>query len=90
MKFIIHNSKFIFLAVLLLSSCSTKPCRCYLLEKWGSVVVSTSYIDKETPCSELSYHRPNPEDSTYRHCTEIDSAEIDPSDIEAIVTGRKW
>jgi hypothetical protein len=67
------------------SSCSTKPCRCYLLEKWGSVVVSTSYIDKETPCSELGYHRPNPEDSTYRHCTEIDAPEIDPSNIETIV-----
>ncbi|MBP5548792.1 MAG: hypothetical protein J6X58_07895 [Bacteroidales bacterium] len=93
MKFKIQNSKFIITAaiagLLLLSSCSTKPCRCYLLEKWGSVRVSETYIDPSTPCGELGYSNINPDDSSYRYCTEWDDPEIDTMDVVRMFWGKK-
>ncbi len=89
MKNRIHNSIFIIFAALLLASCSTKPCRCYLLDRWGAVPVSETYIDHDTPCSELGYSRPNPDDSSFRYCTEIDAPLIDTMDIVRMFWGNK-
>ena len=90
MKFKIHNSRFIFLAaLLLLSSCSTKPCRCYLLTRWGSVPVSETVIDRNTPCSELGYSTLNPDDSSFRYCTEIDEPEVDTMVVVRMFWGEK-
>lgn len=76
-------------AALLFASCSTKPCRCYLLTRWGSVPVSETYIDRNTPCSELGYSRLNPDDSSFRFCTEIDEPERDTMDIVRMFWGQK-
>ena len=77
-----HNSILIIAStLLLLSACSTKPCRCYLLTKWGNVPVTETYIDKNTPCSELGYSKMNPDDSSYRYCTETEDPEMDTMDI---------
>lgn len=89
MKFKIHNSKFIIVSALLLASCSTKPCRCYLLERWGNVNVSETYIDPTTPCSELGYSHPSPDDSSFRYCTEIDEPEMDTMDVVRMFWGHK-
>ena len=84
-----HNSAFIITAtLLLLTSCSTKPCRCYLLERWGSVRVSETYIHPQTPCSELGNSRPNPDDSSFRYCTETDIPEMDTMDIVHMFWGK--
>lgn len=75
------------IATLLLASCSTKSCRCYLLTRWGSVPISETYIDKSTPCSELGYNNLNPDDSSYRYCTEWDDPEIDTMDVVRMFWG---
>jgi hypothetical protein len=88
MKYQKHKSKIaVIAATLLFASCSTKPCRCYLLERWGNVPVSETYIDRDTPCSELGYSRLNPDDSSYRLCTEIDAPLIDTMDIVRMFWG---
>ena len=74
--------------LLLLTSCSTKPCRCYLLTRWGSVPVTETYIDRDTPCSELGYSRLNPDDSSFRYCTEIDAPLLDTMDIVRMFWGE--
>ena len=88
-----HNTRFKVTAatalLLLLTSCSTKPCRCYLLTRWGSVRVSETYIDRDTPCSELGYDRPSPDDSSFRYCTEIEIAEMDTMDIVRMFWGKQ-
>lgn len=76
------------LLLLLVTSCSTKPCRCYLLERWGSVPVTKTYIDKNTLCSELGYSQLNPDDSSFRYCTEIDDPEMDTMDIVRMFWGK--
>ena len=68
-------------ALLLLTGCKTKSCRCYLLEKWGNVVVSETYIDPGTDCSELGYSTQNRYDLSYRYCTDFDDPEIDTMEI---------
>ena len=89
MKFRIHKTKIIITAALLLSSCSTKPCRCYLLTRWGSVPVTETYIDHDTPCRELGYSQLNPDDSSYRYCTEIDDPAMDTMDVVRMFWGKK-
>lgn len=66
----------ILISIATLAACSTKPCRCYLLESYGSVRVNKTYIDEETPCRELGYTTPNPDDSSFRYCTDWDTAEM--------------
>ena len=100
MKFNNHRSRaqasclqetrlFVIVALLLLTSCSTKPCRCYLLERWGSVRISETYTDPSTPCSELGYDRLNPDDSSYRYCTDIDAPELGRMDIVNMFWNKK-
>lgn len=78
-----HLRKTIIVAAvaLLFGGCSTKACRCYLLEKWGNVVIEEVYTDGERDCGELGYSVMNPNDSSYRHCTETDVELMDTMDI---------
>ena len=89
MKSRTHKTKLTIVATLLLASCSTKPCRCYLLTRWGNVRVSETYTEPATPCSELGYSRLNPDDSSFRYCTEIDVPEMDTMDIVRMFWGQK-
>lgn len=75
-------------AILLLASCTTKSCRCYKLEQWGNVRVSETYIDENTPCSDLGYDYPNPDDSSFRYCVDIDYPEIDTMDVVRMFWGH--
>ncbi len=86
MKETINNLKrvhvFIGVAVLMaLAACNSKSCRCYLLTRWGNVVVEETYIDQNTACAELGYSTMNAYDSSYRYCTDIDTPPIDTMDI---------
>lgn len=83
-----HIKTILVLGVLMaLSSCSTKPCRCYLLERWGSVRINTVYIDDDTPCSDLGYNHVNPDDSSFRLCTDMEDSLIDYADIVRMFWG---
>lgn len=79
----VTKKKHFAVAALLLATaaCSTKPCRCYLLESCGSVRVTQTHIDEGTPCRELGYDKPHPRDSSLRYCTDWDTSEIDYHDI---------
>lgn len=69
------------LGAMALSACTTKSCRCYLLERWGNVFIGETYTTPGTECSELGYSTMNPEDSTYRYCTDMDEALYDTIEI---------
>lgn len=68
-------------AGMLAAACSTKECRCYVLESCRAVRVSKTHIDKETPCRELGYSTPHPRDKSYRYCTDWDTAELSDNEI---------
>ena len=65
------------MTALLASGCSTKPCHCYVLERWGSVFESITYVSERHRCSELGYNTVHPLDSTFRLCTEIEEPDLD-------------
>lgn len=68
-------------AVVLLAACSTKDCRCYVLESCTAVRISKTRVDKDMPCRELGYDKPHPSDGSFRYCTDWDTAEISDRDI---------
>ena len=74
--------------VLLLAGCTSKSCRCYLLDRWGAVPITETYIDEGTPCAELGYDHPNPDDSSFRLCTEWDDPMIDTMDVVRMFWGE--
>ncbi len=65
----------------LLVSCKTKTCRCYLLERWGSVRITEVYVKESRTCSDLGYDQMHSEDSTYRYCCDPDLPILDTIDI---------
>ncbi|MBP5516870.1 MAG: hypothetical protein J6X86_07980 [Bacteroidales bacterium] len=71
------------IAITLLSlvGCEAKECRCYLLERWGNVRVSKTYIDNNKSCDQLGYDTPHPVDSSFRYCTDYDAPEIDTMEV---------
>lgn len=79
---------FIALTLLALSSCSTKPCHCYLLERWGSVRESETYTKANGDCSALGYTNPNPDDSSMRICTETDADTLDYRTVIQLLWGQ--
>lgn len=63
------------------TGCQTKTCRCYLLERWGSVRISEVYIDDAKTCGELGHEQMNLDDSTYRYCCDPDLPILDTIEI---------
>lgn len=68
-------------AMLLIAACNPKECRCYKLERWGNVRITSTYIDNHKSCADLGYDYPNPDDSSFRFCTDIDAPLLDTMDI---------
>ncbi len=76
------------LFALALAGCSTKECRCYVVERWGNVVIKTTYTTPSTACSRLGYDTPHPVDSSFRLCTEIDEPEWDYGELVHYLWGE--
>ena len=64
-----------------IAGCSDKACRCYILERWGSVNITTTYTTGRHQCGELGYDIMNPRDSSYRFCTDIEDEVISSDSI---------
>ena len=77
------------MAVMLLASCSKKPCKCYLYNQWGTIVFQDAYIDKNTACAELGYSTMRLQDSSYRYCTEADEPDMDYGDVAHMFDGSQ-
>ena len=65
------------IAVIAITSCDTKTCRCYYNDGVNEPYKDYEYVDEGTPCSSLDYER----NHRFRMCTEMSEPEIDPHDI---------
>ena len=70
------------------AGCQTHDCRCYLLERWGNVRVQHTLIDQQTPCADLGWDFPHPNDSSFRFCTDWDAPEMDTMDVVRMFWGQ--
>lgn len=65
------------LTALLMASCDTKSCKCYVYDGVSTPYMETDYVSEGTPCSSLSYNR----GTQYRECLEYNEPDIDPNEI---------
>ena len=63
--------------LLLLASCDTKTCKCYIYNGNNSPYIEQEYISEGTSCSSLDYDR----GTQWRTCLEYNEPDIDPNDI---------
>ena len=64
-------------AILLLSACNSKTCKCYIYNGTSTPYEATEYVSDNEPCSVLDYTR----GVQYRTCLEYNERDIDPHDI---------
>ena len=64
-----------------ITSCDTKACKCYVLDR-GVYVRETNYVDEGSSCSDLDQ---NPR----RLCTEYYEEDIDPEDMGVMFDKKK-
>ncbi|MCR4816700.1 MAG: hypothetical protein K5842_05905 [Bacteroidales bacterium] len=63
--------------LLLLASCDTKTCKCYIYNGNNNPYIEQEYVSEGTSCSSLDYDH----GTQYRTCLEYNEPDIDPNDI---------